>query len=276
MPSRHRPLAEAAAAVIVMMALAVGVAACSAGTGSSPAGGAAPSGSVPGGGGGAAGKSDRGPDNLPDGITVEGKGDVEGKPDTLHVTFGVSVRRDTVDQAVGDAANEATAMIAAVQASGVEEKDIQTRDYRIQQEFKYLPNASPVPDGYRVTNTLVMKVRALDKAGSVIDAATKAGGNDATLQGVAFSLEEDETALRTAREKAFADARSRAEQYAKLSGQSLGRAEAVSDVVVRATPLAYTGQAYRAEDAAGGAASTPVQAGQVTTTVTVSVRFTFA
>lgn len=216
-----------------------------------------------------------GPESLPNGITVSGEGEVMGAPDTLAVTYGVSLKRDSVDAAVNDAANAANAALEAAKAQGVAEADIQTRDYSITPEYRYEDDEPPILDGYRVTNTVIVKIRDLTKAGATIDAVAAAGGNDLVLQGVAFSLEDDGTALDGARDAAFADARAKAEQYAGLSDQALGEAQAISDVVVTPVPITYQGEAASyAADAAR--APTPISPGEVSTTVTVQVRFTFA
>lgn len=217
---------------------------------------------------------DRGPDALPDGITVSGEGEVEGAPDTLTVDLGVSIKRDTVGAAVNDAGAVATAVLDAVRAQGVEEQDVQTRSYTVNPEFRFVEDAAPIPDGYRVSNSVTVRVRDLPNAGTVIDAAIAAGGDDLTVNGVAFSLEEDGPALRAAREKAFLDARAKAEQFAMLAGRPLGAAQAVSDVVITPVAQQFTGEAARtfALDVAAGP---PIQAGEVTTRVTVNTRFTF-
>jgi uncharacterized protein len=218
---------------------------------------------------------DRGPDALPDGITVSGEGEVEGAPDTLSVDLGVTVKRPTVGEAVAVAGERAEAVLAAVRAHGVAEGDVQTRDYRVNQEFRYEDNRPPIPDGFRVFNTVTVRIRDLPGAGTVIDAVTAAGGDDVVLNGVAFSLEEDGPALTAARENAFRDARAKAEQYAELAGRPIGAAQAVSDVVVVPFAQQFSGDAamrmFSAEDA-----STPIRPGEVTTRVTVNARFTFA
>jgi uncharacterized protein YggE len=217
--------------------------------------------------------TERGPDELPDGITVSGEGEVQGAPDTLTVTLGVSLKRGSVSSAVTDAGIAAAKVLDAIAGAGVTKEDTQTSNYSVNPEFRYPQNAAPVPDGFRVTNTLTIKIRDLDKAGSTIDAATAAGGNDVALQGVAFTLEDDSAALDGARERAFNAAKGKAEQYAELAGRPVGSAQAVRDTIVTPQPLAYTG--FAARGAVDAANETPIEAGQVTTKVTVNVRYSF-
>lgn len=217
---------------------------------------------------------DRGPDALPDGITVSGEGEISGAPDTLSADLGVTVKRDNVGAAVADAGTAATAVIDAAEQAGVAEEDIQTRSYTVNQEFRYPEGGSPIPDGYRVTNTVILKIRTLDTAGAVIDATIAAGGDQVFLNGVAFTLEDDGPALAAAREQAFGDARSRAQQYADLSGQGLGRAQAVSDIDIVPQPMQFDATSAR-QAADSFASAAPIQGGQVTTKVTVQTRFSF-
>lgn len=214
---------------------------------------------------------DRGPDALPDGITVSGEGEVEGAPDTLSVDLGVTIKRDTVGEAVAASSERATAVIDAVKAQGVDDADVQTRNYSVNQEFRYPENGNPIPDGFRVNNTVTVRVRDLATAGGVIDAATGAGGDDIRVDTVSFSLENDGPALTAARDKAFRDAQEKAKQYADLAEVPLGEAQAISDVVV--TPIAQTYAGEYARAAADTVATTPIQGGEVTTRVTVSTRF---
>ena len=256
--ARRRSLRRAA--VVVGLAALVGVSACS----SDPAqvNVAAP--------------LDRGPDALPDGVTVEAVGEMEGAPDTMGIDFGVSVKRPTVQEAIDEAAVKATAMLEAAKANGVDEKDIQTRNYTVQQDFTYPNNGAPVPDGFRVSNVVHIDIRDLDKAGATIDAATTAGGNDTVVQSVSFSLDDDAAALDAARADAMTKAKAKAEQLAEAGGGTLGPVQAISDVSVETSKFTQVGNAIDAAAYDEGRASTPISPGEVTSSVTVRVRFTLA
>lgn len=216
---------------------------------------------------------DRGPDDLPDGVTVSAEGEVTGAPDTMTVQIGVSVKRDTVQQAVDESATLATALLDAAKANGVAEDDLQTQEYSVNQEWRYPDDNPPVPDGFRVSNILVVKIRALDQAGATIDAMTAAGGDASTLQSVAFTLEEDDAAIDAAREDAMTKAKAKAEQLAELGGRTLGPAQAISDVAIASDSQTFATVGYAIDEAAGDRA-TPIQPGEVRSRVTVRVRYT--
>ncbi len=207
-----------------------------------------------------------------DGISVAGSGDVSGAPDTLTITFGVSLERPTVNAAVADNAALATKMVDTIKAGGVDEKDIRTNSYNVSPSFDYV-QGKQVPKGFQVTNSVVVKVHDLPKAGTLIDAVSQAGGNDVQVQGVSFTLEDNKALLARARDAAYADAKAKAEQFASLSGRKLGPVVSITEATI---PTEFKAVAQATSDTAAGAASTPVSPGQVTTNLQVQVRYSFA
>jgi uncharacterized protein len=203
------------------------------------------------------------------GIAVVGRGEVKGAPDTATIQIGVSVTRPSVAEATRDAASSARAMIEALVAGGVAQNDVQTSNLSVNPNYEYPPNRQPTLTGYTFTNTVSAALREIDSAGDVIDAALRAGGDDAVLQGLTFSLHDDADAVRQARAAAFGDARDKAEQLAALAGVRLGAAVTIEEVVGGPPYPMPAPKMMRAADAGGP----PIAAGQVTTSILVSVRF---
>jgi uncharacterized protein YggE len=204
------------------------------------------------------------------GINVSGQGTVTGKPDTLTVNLGVSVLRPTVDQATRDAATLATAITDALKANGVAEDDIQTSNYSIYPEYDYSGSQQRLT-GYRVNNQVNVKIRNLDSAGAVIDAATAAGGDATVVNNVAFSIEDDAELLQMARTAAWQDAEAKARQLAQLAGVTLGSAVSITETITYNTPPIY----YQREAAgAMDSVATPIESG--TQDVIVNIQVVFA
>ncbi|SKW73117.1 lipoprotein LpqG [Mycobacteroides abscessus subsp. abscessus] len=109
-------------------------------------------------------------------------------------------------------------------------------------------------------------MRDLSKVSDVLDKAVTAGGEAAQLSGVSFDLQ-DSTALATlARERAFSDAKTRAEQYAALAGRTLGKVLRIDETGGTASPHP------RAEFAMLRASSgPPVEAGQHAVSAAITV-----
>jgi uncharacterized protein YggE len=212
------------------------------------------------------------PDTNQSGIFVSGTGEVTGTPDTVSVDFGVSVLGKTVAKAVEKAAERADALIEALTSNGVEQRDITTTNYSIYPEYDYRGNTERLI-GYRVTNTVRAKIRQVSEAGDVIDAAVASAGNDARVSGLRFSIEDDADMVAAAREAAWNDALAKARQLAELSGRTLGPAISITETVSRPpTPIFFEG-----EEAAftSLAASTPIEPGSSTVTISLQVLFAF-
>ena len=202
------------------------------------------------------------------GIVVSGEGRVAGTPDTLTLNIGISLERDSVSVATDDAAQLAADLIAALQAEGVEEADIQTANYSIYPVYDYRNDTRRLL-GYRVSNDVRVKIRELDRAGEIIDRAAAQGSDEVVVQGVSFSLEDNELLVVAAREAAWKDARSKAEQLAGLAGVTLGAPTAISESVSAPVPI----QRYAAEAAPADAIATPIQPGELDVTITIQVTF---
>ncbi len=204
------------------------------------------------------------------GISVTGEGQVSGTPDTLTVDVGVSVMRPTVGEAVEEAARVADELVAALRSAGVEERDIQTRDYSIFPRYDYRNEREEIL-GYEVNNTLTIKIRELDAAGDIIDIAAGVGGDATRVHGVRFSLEDNEALVEEARRSAWEDAKAKAEQLAALAGVRLGAPFSISEVVSPVPPPVFFDE--RALEFAAEAA-TPIEPGELSVTVSISVQFT--
>lgn len=205
------------------------------------------------------------------GISVSGMGEVTGTPDTVEVGLGVSVLGETVDQAATTAAEKAQALIDALTSNGVAEEDITTTDYSIYPEYDYSSNEQRLI-GYRVSNTVKAKIRDLDSTGAVLDAATVAGGDDVVVNGLSFSIEDNDELVAAAREAAWNDAMAKATQLAELSGQTLGEATTITETVsMPPIPIPYA-----AEAADDRALATPIEPGTSAVTITLQVQFGLA
>ena len=158
-------------------------------------------------------------------VTVVGSGEVRGVPDTLTADVGVEVVAPDVSAAMRQASERQQAVIDAVSARGIDSKDISTTTVSLQPEY----GENSAITGYRAGNSISIRIRALDAASEVLSIIVAAGGNAARINGVSYSIDDDSQLVRDARARAFDDARSRAEQYAELSGLSLGTVISISE-----------------------------------------------
>ncbi len=208
------------------------------------------------------------------GIWVNGVGEVTATPDLATLMLGVEAQANTVAEAQSQAQEAMDKVMAALKAQGIAEKDIQTAYFNISKvtswdDEKRTENVT----GYRVSNTVTVKIREIAKAGDIIDAVATAGGDLTRINGINFSLENDTAAMQQAREKAMADAKAKAQQIAALSEVKLGK-------VTYVTENSYSPYVYRSaggySEAMDVAVKTPVSAGELTVSVNVQVAYAIA
>lgn len=158
-------------------------------------------------------------------VLVTGTGEVSGTPDTLTADFAVETTASTIGPALDRANSAATRMRDTLVHAGIARADLQTSNISIGSKV----NDDQAIVGYTVSQGLTAKIRNLQRAGELMSAAIAAGGDAARLNGVSFAIENDAALLAEARRKAFADARQKAELYARAAGRPLGRVLTVSE-----------------------------------------------
>ncbi len=201
-------------------------------------------------------------------VSVSGVGIVTTTPDTASVQLGVTVTQATLADAQSQASTQMQAVIDALTAAGVEEKDIQTSSYYVSvvQNYDSSGNPSEVTN-FQVQNMVNVVVRDIDTVGPILDGAVEAGAN--TVYGVNFYLEDSSAASTQARALAVQDAQKRAEELAAAAGMTLGPVVSITEGY-SSGPVYGKGGAGMAAESAGPA---PIQVG--TTTIEVDVNVTY-
>ncbi|HUS82601.1 MAG TPA: SIMPL domain-containing protein [Dehalococcoidia bacterium] len=208
--------------------------------------------------------------NTLQGITVSGEGKATGQPDIALLSLGISTLRPTVAEARDEAASTMQKVIDSVKGNGVAEKDIQSTQYSIYPEYDYSIRGSQKLLGYRITNTVSIKVRDIDKTSDVLDGATAAGGDLTQVQNITFTIDEPDALRDQAREDAVKDAKARAQRLADTAGVKLGDPISITESSVSPpVPMA----ADMRETLGSGEESTPIQPGELDVNLTVQVVF---
>jgi len=198
-------------------------------------------------------------------VTVVGRGEVKGAPDTATVQIGVETEAATAKDALAQNSAKATAVQDQLTKLGVDAKDIQTNNFSINPAYG---NDGRQVTGYRVSNMVTVKIRQLDQAGTLLDQVVQAGAN--SIYGISFSVENPEALLDQARKAAIENAKARATQLAGASGAAIGDVLVISENV-GAQPIPMPMMARAQEMAPGQAA--PVQPGEQSFSVDVQVTY---
>jgi uncharacterized protein YggE len=156
-------------------------------------------------------------------VSVSGTGSVEGAPDTLLATLRVHTRQASVQEALNVAASDAHRVIRSLASHGVGTGDIRTTDLSLDPDYGEHDEII----GYDAGESLNVRIHPLSNVGHVISAASTSAGNAVSIDGLSYDITDDTALLASARQRAFADAKSQAMQYAALSGRSLGRVQSL-------------------------------------------------
>jgi uncharacterized protein len=198
-------------------------------------------------------------------ITMSGHGEMKAVPDQAQISAGVTTNAPTAAAALAANSARMNAVYAALKKLGIPDRNVQTSGFSVFPQYTNGDNNNPRRlTGYQVSNTVSVKLDAVDRTGPTLDALVAAGANE--MNGISFSIAKPEPLLDQARAAAVADARHRAEIYTKAAAVALGPVQSISESGGEPPrPM------YRMEAVTVSASRIPVAAGEEAVTVDVSM-----
>ncbi len=204
-------------------------------------------------------------------LTLTAEGHSTRVPDIARFTAGVTTRGRNAAAALAANAQKMNAVIAALRAAGIADRDIQTSNLSLNPQYGEARDNAPAPVvGYEASNSLTIKERKVAEYGQVVDALVAAGANQ--VDGPSFEIEDADAAGDEARIDAIKRARTRADLYARAAGLHVVRILTITDGgagTVR-PPMPMMVRAMAASP------KTPVAAGEVETGASVTIAFELA
>lgn len=217
----------------------------------------------------------------PTSINIVGTGEVVAVPDIAQFSF--SVRGEGADAAIAQEASGSVinAVMAYLKESAVEERDIKTEGYNMYPKYRYEDRPCPfgsycpgsgeqIADGFEVTQTITVKVRATDKAGALLAGVGELGATD--ISGLTFTTDNPEALKDEARTLAIADAKAKAEKLADDLGVELVKMIGYYEDMPYAPSPYYAMEADMSVKSESGFAGpeTPMGEGTITSTVNLT------
>jgi uncharacterized protein YggE len=238
------------------------------------------------------------------GITVNGIGKANGKPNVARSTIGVEARAGSADEAIAEVNTRMAQVIAAMKQAGVADADIRTSTLSLNFERNYEQPPRPVEMAPSVAPAMAPATAAAPPPGKPkavspkpepapaptiklpqgfytatnnvevtirnLDTAGKVlsaatGAGANQIYGIRFEIEDPAPLQAEARKKAVEDARLRAERLAQLAGVKLGPAVSIVEMDGGGSgPVPM--MAMQRMDAAA-----PVERGELTISTTVQI-----
>jgi len=195
-----------------------------------------------------------------DQVTFTAEGRAFAKPDIAQVVLGVETpKKATAAEALKDNSTKINQVIAKIKAQGVADKDIKTTSFNLRPDYDYnSENGSSRISGYIVNQSVTVKIRNLDKIGTIIEQATSVGANQAG--GINFTIDDQENIKAVARAEAVAKAKVKAREMSKLTGIRLGKLVNVYEDSYAPGPVYANDYAMKSESVLGmgGSVSSPI------------------
>lgn len=209
-------------------------------------------------------------------ISVNGVAQFKVAPDEALVFLRVETNAADAKSAQDDNSAKMNAIQSALRKAGVQGDEMETTNYNLYPNY-YWDNEKQrqVQDGYRVTHTLQLKTKKLERAGEFIQLAVDAGANG--VESVQFSLSKsaEKDAKNEALRQAVQDARGKAEALADGLDMRLGKVASVSINEYNVMPY-YRGMAEVAMTKDEGAVAPPIAPQDVDVMANVQVVFEIA
>lgn len=214
------------------------------------------------------------------GIWVTGQGKLSLEPDLALVNIGVEAIADTVAEARDEAADAINAILTAVKAQGLTEKDVQTRSFNIWPRYEFpeviddgMKVRKQVLVGYTVNNTTIVKIRDMNKIGVIIDDIAAAGMDTTRIDGINFTVEDSSPYMAELREAAVTDALGKAGHFAQLTGVSVGPLTFISEIGSGTPEMRDFQESGFARMAASPAPTTAISSGELELSLNIQAVF---
>jgi uncharacterized protein YggE len=198
-------------------------------------------------------------------ISVSASATASEAPDEAVVDLAVRSEDESSGRAFAANAEDMQAVLDALKAAGVAEKDVETLNVNLSQRTVDRHEATE-HRVYVASNSVQVTIHDLDSVGSVIDAAVQAGAD--SVNDIRFQLSDSNRVQTDALEQAVHAAREKADALAAAAGAQVVRVRSIDEGNVQQPEQQYRAFAL----ASDAAAPTPVvPPDQLEASVTVNV-----
>ncbi len=199
-------------------------------------------------------------------LTLSATGSINSQPDMASISTGVLSEAVKARDALDDNNDAMARMMKSLKAAGLESRDIATSQFSVQPRYQHFKNGRAARIiGYRVSNSVRITVRNLDRLGTILDRVVTVGSN--RISGIQFGLSNPDKTLDDARKDAMRAVLDKAALYAKAANVGLGEILSISEQANQNFPRPMAMRSMRVKS------SVPIAPGQHTTKVTVHVKW---
>ena len=172
-------------------------------------------------------------------INVQGNSELTFDPDEAEVWAGISIVKDTAEEAQSEANKVINAIIGGLRYKGISEDAIETERLSLREERTWTKDEGSKVIGWRASQTLKVKTTDLTKVGIIVDVAVNNGANQINNINFGLSEEKEQEYKKQALSEAAKNAKEKAEILAESLGAKLGKIKTVSESNFYYRPYMY-------------------------------------
>ncbi|MFW8634328.1 SIMPL domain-containing protein [Cribrihabitans pelagius] len=164
-------------------------------------------------------------------VTVTGESRAQVAPELATITLGVTEEAAEAAEAMAAVSDAMSAVIADLKLAGIQPEDMQTQSIAMHpvwsQSRAQGEGHRREITGFEASNTLLVRVRDLERLGTVLDEVLSAGANQ--FQGLTFAVGDPTAVKDKIRGDAVRDAMRKARQLAEAAEMQLGPVRSISE-----------------------------------------------
>jgi len=203
-------------------------------------------------------------------IEDSGTGEVTLEPDIATFSIQVSEKGETTKEAQRAANEKMGVLLSVLRANGTAEKDLKTTAITLRPSYIWVENKQ-VLEAQVAAQTLSVTVRDLAKLGTIIDELATV--SNISLNSIVLDKEDKREGMEEARRLAVANARAKADLYAREAGMEVSNVVTISEYSTASNPYNPRMKVMAMASEAAYDMATEIPAGTLTLTATLSVVF---
>ena len=202
-------------------------------------------------------------------IHVTGVGEAKASPDLAILRMGVMSTAKTAQLATEQNNASIREIFLVLESMGLKKSDFETERFQLVPQSQYRKGLPPLITGYRVSNSLILRIRDLGRVGEIMQASIEAGGNN--FESLTYAVDDFSQYLEEARVLAVQDARKKAVELTRSLGVEVGKPLTIQEASGHQRPPMHERRMMQADMMAE---SVPVQGpSELKTEVRVQVKF---
>ena len=161
-------------------------------------------------------------------IHVTGVGESVASPDLAILRLGVISTAKSAKLATELNNASIGKIFRVLEDLGLSMNDLETDRFQLVPQREYRKGLAPLITGYQVTNSLVLRIRELDRVGEIMQAAIDAGGNN--FESLTYAVDDDDQYVEKARLLAVENALHKAMKLTEPLDAKVGKPLTIQEI----------------------------------------------